>query len=252
MSDPAPDPRLVALSRQLATHGLVILAEGNTSARDGDGFWVKASGRLLASSVPSDFVRVNLEQAAAAIEGDGFDRLFAPDGEGRRPSVEALMHAVCLTDGAAPWVAHTHPTSIVGLLASQHGAEAFRRHIYPDAIVVCGLHVAFVPYVSPGRDLAAAVRDELRRFSHEHGYHPKMILLGNHGLVALGQTPTEALNISRMADKWASALHAAIAAGSTRYLTEEEAAEIDERPDEHHRRAQLLGSHDDEAKGHDT
>jgi ribulose-5-phosphate 4-epimerase/fuculose-1-phosphate aldolase len=240
MSIPQLLDELVAISHQLAKQGLVVLAEGNTSALDGDGFWVKASGRRLGSATAGDFVRVDLERAAAAIEGDDLDSFFATDAAGLKPSVEALMHAVCLTEGAATWVAHTHPPGILGLLASNTGAEAFQEHLYPDAIVVCGRHIAAVPYVSPGRDLAVAVRQEIRRFSEAHGHPPKTLLLGNHGMVALAASSTEALNISIMAEKWARVLHKAVAAGGPRYLSPEQADEIDVRPDEDFRRAQLL------------
>lgn len=246
-----PDDRLITLSRDLAAQNLVVLAEGNTSTLDGTGFWVKASGRRLGDAEAGDFVHVDLDDAEAAIESSTTDDFFAADDNGLKPSVEALMHAVCLTDGGATWVAHTHPPSVLGLVASKAGVDAFRRHIYPDAIVVCGLHVATVPYVSPGRDLALATRQEIHRFSGEHGHLPKTILLANHGLVALGATPTEALNISIMANKWATVLHASLAAGGARYLSDTEANDIDRRPDEHHRRSELLRSTKEKRNKHD-
>lgn len=233
---------LVDLSRRLADQDLVTLAEGNTSVLDGDSFLVKASGRQMGSANADDFVRVDLDTALSAIEGTGTDGLFAPDDAGRKPSIEALMHAVCLAEGAATWVAHTHSPGVVGVMSSHAGADAFDRHLYPDAIVVCGRRVASVPYVSPGRDLAVAVRTELRRYTDVNGRPPKTLLLGNHGLVALGSSPTETLNVSIMAEKWSRILATAIASGGPRYLTDEEADEIDGREDEGFRRVQLLGN----------
>jgi ribulose-5-phosphate 4-epimerase/fuculose-1-phosphate aldolase len=61
----------------------------------------------------------------------------------------------------------------------------------------------------------------------------------NHGLVALGQTPQEAFNITLMADKWAKILLGAYAAGGPAYLPDSQAERIDSRLDEHYRRRQL-------------
>ena len=44
---------------------------------------------------------------------------------------------------------------------------------------------AVVPYVDPGFTLALIVRDELRRYQEAHGAPPKLLLMVNHGLVAL-------------------------------------------------------------------
>jgi ribulose-5-phosphate 4-epimerase/fuculose-1-phosphate aldolase len=64
----------------------------------------------------------------------------------------------------------------------------------------------------------------------------------NHGITALGQTMQEALNITRMADKWARTLLGTYALGGPAFMPENEATRIDSRPDEHYRRSQLTGA----------
>ena len=89
----------------------------------------------------------------------------------------------------------------------QHAAAApFRRHCYPFAVVTCGRHVATVGYRNPGLALARGVRTELARYRRVHGHAPRLLLLANHGVVALARTAPEALNISLMAEKWAQLL----------------------------------------------
>ncbi|HLE53070.1 MAG TPA: class II aldolase/adducin family protein [Anaerolineales bacterium] len=241
---------LIGLSRELGREErqLVILGEGNTSADCGDGtFWIKASGSQLGKIDASGFSRVRfasvLELLAAGPLRDtqvaeGLHRALA-DGSHRQPSVETFLHALCLTDGGAKWVAHTHPVAVNQFLCSQLGVEPFLRHIYPDAIVLCGKVPAVIPYIDPGHALAEAARDTLRDYQELHGYPPKLLLMVNHGMVALGQTAQEVFNISLMADKWARVLLGSYALGGPRYMSENEVDRIDHRLDEHYRRSQL-------------
>ena len=136
-------------------------------------------------------------------------------------------------------MAHTHPVSINRILCSTLGAEPFLRHIFPDAIVVCGKVPAVVPYTDPGFALAKAVCLELRRYRDAHGSPPKLLLLVNHGAVALGESAKEAMNIMLMADKWATILWGTHALRGPRYLLESEVERIDSRLDEHYRRREL-------------
>ena len=243
-------PELISLSRELAREErqLVILGEGNTSVDCGDGtFWVKSSGSRLKDITEAGFSRVRMEPALNLIDSDqlsdaqiaaGLHAALVDDSQ-RQPSVETFLHALCLTEGGARWVAHTHPISVNRILCSQMGAQPFRHHLFPDAIVVCGVAPAVVDYVDPGLPLGQAVRDELRHYQKAYGRSPKILLVVNHGLVALGQTATEVLNISLMADKWARILYGTYALGGPHYLPASEVERIDRRLDEDYRRRQL-------------
>ncbi len=248
MSDILDD--LVNLTQSIAREErqLAILGEGNTSADAGDGtFWVKGSGCQMSTIKAGDFARVKYDDALAVLEEEGLDnqmvneRLEAirVDPSMKRPSVETFLHALALTEGEAKVVGHTHTTSMLQILCSKLGAEPFMKNVYPDVIVVCGRHVAVVPYIDPGLELARAVRDELKRFKAEHGKGPKLLLMVNHGPVALGQSAREVENILLMADKWARVLVGTYALGGPQYMPESEAGRIDNRPDEDYRRKQL-------------
>ena len=243
---------LIHLSHELGREErqLAILGEGNTSASAGDGtFWVKASGSQLGTITEAGFSQVHMDAVLALVERDHMTQeevqaawpAVMVDPQQRRPSVETFMHALCLSEGGAKWVAHTHAISCNQILCSVLGAEPFRRHLFPDGIVVCGRHVAVVPYVDPGFDLAKAVQVELRRYQDEHGASPKLLLMVNHGITALGQSAQEALNITRMADKWARVIVGTYALGGPNFMPETEAGRIDNRLDEHYRRRQLAG-----------
>src|SRR5205085_2698708 len=98
------------------------------------------------------------------------------------PSTEAALHAVCLTDGEAGAVGHTHPTPFLSLLCSDRGKEALSGRLFPDEIVVCGIEPCWVPYTDPGPPLARASPDAIRAHQDKWGEAPKVVLLQNHGL----------------------------------------------------------------------
>ncbi len=245
--------QLIWLSHELGLEArqLAILGEGNTSARAEDGtFWVKASGSQLGTITPSGFSQVRLGAVLELMENDRMDDQAVgkalmdvlADPTHRRPSVETFLHALCLGEAGAQWIAHTHAVAVNQVLCSRHGAEPFLRHLFPDGVVVCGRHPAVVPYVDPGFTLAKVIRAELRRYQDAHGHAPKLLLMVNHGLVALGQSAQEALNITLMADKWAKIIVGTFALGGPNYLPDEQSARIDNRLDEHYRRQQLHGA----------
>ena len=241
---------LLALSHQISREDrrLAILGEGNTSADLGDGtFLVKSSGCSLSDLDESGVSRVKMAPILAALDDQTlYDsgvrtvlEYSRADASPKLPSVETFMHAVCLSEGGAKWVGHCHAESVMSIVCSEHGGKHFLKHIFPDAIVVCGRHVAAVPYIDPGLELAREVRRVLREFRAAHGSAPKVILLENHGPVALGASDKEVLNILLMLDKWARVLVGTLAVGAPKFLPSAVSERIDKRPDEDYRRAQI-------------
>ncbi len=243
--------KLARLSQELGREErrLSILGEGNTSCLNDDGtFWVKASGSQMKTITVTGFARVRIDATIELMDRPGLDEAginagldaLRLDSSHKRPSVETFLHALCLSEGGAKWVGHTHTESVLQVLCSKHGAEPFRRHVYPDVIVVCGRHVAVVPYVDPGLELAQAVRASLGEFKARHGKGPKVILMESHGPVALGQTDAEVFNIMLMLEKWAKVIVGTHSMGGPKFMEEKDADRIDNRLDEAYRRARLL------------
>ncbi len=242
--------QLIQLSHTLADekYNLVMLGEGNISANCADGtFLVKASGSQMASIDASGFSQVNLKAVMKLLDrktlsdeevANGLQNALV-DKNHRKPSVETFLHALFLQEGGINWVGHTHPISILSILCSQSGAAPFLKHLYPDEIVVCGDAPAVIPYTDPGLPLAQAAREVLHHYQDENGHSPKVVLMENHGLIALGQTAQEVINITLMADKWARVLRGTYAMGGPHYLSKTQADRIENRPDEHYRRHQL-------------
>lgn len=230
---------------------LALLAEGNVSAKvgeSGETFWLKASGCSLGTMDRDQFVLMDTARSLAILEHESLtDKQIKELLMGARvdpnsphlPSTEAALHAVCLTEGGAGAVGHTHPTPFLSLLCSQKAEEALAGRLFPDEIVVCGIAPCYVPYTDPGPPLARASRDAIREYIQTWGEPPKVVLLRNHGLFALGKNADEVERVTMMAVKVARALLGTYALGGPNFLTPEQADRIRTRPDEHYRQALL-------------
>jgi rhamnose utilization protein RhaD (predicted bifunctional aldolase and dehydrogenase) len=242
--------QVIWLSHEIGVEerGMVILGEGNTSANIGDGtFWVKASGHSLPTIGADGFSRVSIDKILSYLDGDPLGEEGVAEAlksskvepDYPKPSVETFLHALCINECGANFIAHTHTTSVNQILCSKLGAEPFLGNICPDQIVVCGAAPAVVPYIDPGFHLAVAVRDEFRRYMTVYGKPPKVLLMVNHGIVALGKSAKEAFNIQLMADKWAKILVGSLSIGGINYMDEENVKKISNRLDEKYRAALL-------------
>ena len=226
---------------------LVMLGEGNLSADCGDGtFWVKASGSSMADIDESGFSRVKFEPVLEMCSLQdpneqqvikGLKDSLVADGM-RQPSVETFLHAICLHDTEAKFIAHTHPTAVLSILCSKLGAEPLMSHIFPEPIPICGRAPAVVPYTDPGFKLAHAVRQSLQEFGDVYGEAPKIMLMINHRLIALGKSSQEALNITRITDKWARIVLGTYGLGEPNFLSSEQVNRFMKRLDEEIRQKQ--------------
>jgi rhamnose utilization protein RhaD (predicted bifunctional aldolase and dehydrogenase) len=245
--------QLIAMSRHLAEpeRDYVILAEGNTSARiDEETFWVKGSGVGMAAIDAAGFVAMRIEPLLALLTGKPLAdeelrrRVAAARADPAatlRPSVEAMLHAVALTVGGASYVGHTHPTTVNAILCSQKAQEALQGRLFPDEIVTCGPAPVYVPYTDPGLPLANEVRQRILNYVDAYGERPKVIMMQNHGLVALGRDAEEVQQITAMAVKTARVILGTYALGGPHGLSAEAVARIHTRPDEAYRRRLLRG-----------
>ena len=222
--------------------GLVILGEGNTSARvDENTLFVKASGTHLATIQPEGMVEVRFDKVLPMLEGPELsdDEIKAalraamadPDGK-LLPSIETVFHAYLLTVPGVNFVGHTHPISVNSILCSKGWYDLTQGRLFPDEIVCCGIAPAYVEYTDPGVTLARRIKEVVEDYVMEHGQRPKGILMQNHGLIALGTTAKEVESITAMWDKTAKVLIGTMACGGPNYMSEAQVERIAYRPDE--------------------
>lgn len=176
--------RFLALSKQIGTDILKTQgAGGNTSLKDGDTMWVKASGTWLAQAGDRDImVPVRVAPLVQALrKGDqraekATDFVIASlNTSGLRPSIETSFHA------ALPQavVAHYHCVNSIALSVLKD-----RDRLLKARLDVTGLNWVTVPYRRPGTPLAREV--DLAATTR-----PDVLVLYNHGIIIAGATIDE-------------------------------------------------------------
>ncbi|WP_109471951.1 bifunctional aldolase/short-chain dehydrogenase [Ornithinimicrobium cavernae] len=187
---------LVESSRALgADPSLVLHGGGNTSVKatwrdvtgeDLEVLFIKGSGHDLATIGRDGFAPLRLERLRQLLPpvkmGDvelGNElRAASLDASAPNPSVETLVHA--LVPHAA--VLHSHADAILAVTNTE-GGRARTEALYGDKVVI-------VDYVMPGPDLGEACFAAWQEQAHEG---TEGIVVLNHGLFAVGDTPSEAL-----------------------------------------------------------
>lgn len=242
---------LLELSHEIGREdrGFALLGEGNTSARlSATQFAVKASGARLATLRLEEVTVCDSTRLLALL-----DRKHLPDEviekallearvdpQARQPSIEVLFHAWLLTLEGVHFVGHAHPVHIVQILCSPRARDFAEHRMFPDEIVCCGPASVYVPYADPGLPLAWQIRERTKDFLREHGQAPRLILLQNHGVIALGATPRAVLGALLMAEKAARIFVGAAAMGGPTFLLPQHVERITARPDEAARQRQLF------------
>jgi len=171
----------------------VIAGGGNTSFKDKNHIYIKASGYDLATIEESGFVKLNRD-ALQVISGKSY-----PDNVGERenqikndvlnarvhpetgqsPSIETSLHNLV----SFKYVVHTHNTLVNGLLCSKD-AES-------NAAALFGQKVMFIPFCYSGYDLYKEVEARISEYRKLTGNDPHIILLQNHGIFVAADSVDE-------------------------------------------------------------
>jgi len=184
---------LIKVSRLFGSDpAFVIAGGGNTSYKDEEKIWIKASGISLATIDESGFVSLSREKLKVIskkqysadallreneVKADLFEAIVSP--KELRPSVETSLHELI----NYRYVVHTHPTKVNGVMCSFQ-AESACRELFGDKAL-------FVPYTDPGYILFKVVAEGIRTFSAQNGFDPKLIFLENHGVFVASDTTEE-------------------------------------------------------------
>lgn len=189
--------QIVHYSRLVYRKGWVANHEGNLTAR-------YANGRYL--STPTAFSKADIwERDLIEVDEDrkvvrGF----------RRPFSEFSMHlAVYQARPDAQAVIHAHPPNATALSVVGRGLD---RPIVAESVVSLGPVVPCLPFYMPGSaDETSAIAEAARRFD--------VFLLGNHGVLALGDTLEQAFLRLEYAEHLADIERRALSLGGPRYLS---------------------------------
>jgi rhamnose utilization protein RhaD (predicted bifunctional aldolase and dehydrogenase) len=240
--------RLVELSREFGQARWTILGEGNTSGRiDEKVFAVKSSGSSLGTLTEIELTHCYFDALLPVLDRKGVSEEEIEEillnsrvrSTALKPSVETFFHAYLLTIPGVNYVGHTHPVPVNQILCSGLGNLFAQERRFPDEVVCCGPVSLLVPYEDPGLALAVRIRRDLQNFERVHRKNPKVILLGNHGVITIGQTVDAVRVAMAMTVKAAEIFVGAHALGGNISMPESEVNRIENRLDEEYRRKML-------------
>jgi len=189
---------LIEISKYYGTNkDYVIAGGGNTSFKDDETIWIKASGHSLADMTEEGLVSLSREklhvistneyaedpsQREEQVKADMFRSILDP-AKNLRPSVETSLHEII----QYKYVVHLHPTLINGLLCSRN-ARSLTNKLFSDSVL-------FVPYTDPGYILFKKLESEITGYRQKHMRDPQIIFLENHGVFVGADTTEEVKNI---------------------------------------------------------
>jgi len=171
----------------------VITGGGNTSFKDDQTIWVKASGQPLSDLTEEGLVALNRERLReisskkypddpvareSQVKEDLYKSIVDPLQK-RRPSVETSLHEII----RYKFVVHLHPTLINGVLCSRNARNFTQNHF--------GDKVLFVPYTDPGYTLFKKVEDDILLYREKFKSDPQIIFLENHGVFVSADSTSE-------------------------------------------------------------
>ncbi len=171
----------------------VLAGGGNTSFKDSNIMYVKSSGVSLADISEENFVKMdrdrlnNIFTSSYSSDSETREAEVLRDmmaarcigEEGKRPSVEALLHNVL----PFSFVLHVHPSKCNGVTCSKGYIQAVSQ-LFPHNSVTIG-------QIMPGYILAKEVREKIQSYQKEYGRLPIYIFLENHGVFIGGNTVEE-------------------------------------------------------------
>jgi len=182
---------LTAFSNHYGNNSELVLAGGgNTSAKDGDILYIKASGTSLATITPEGFVKMDRALLAKMFEKEyptddnereeqALQDLMAarlPGEDAKRPSVETTLHSLF----PQTFVLHLHPALVNGLTCGQEG-EKIAHELFNDEFI-------WIDLCRPGYVLAKLCFDAMGEYTKRTGKAPSIVILQNHGIFFAADT----------------------------------------------------------------
>ena len=200
---------LVKVSRRFgsdSTH--VVAGGGNTSVKQGNRMWIKASGVAMATIEKEGFLELDIEPVLGLLERGGFSRdrdereeqiaqalldsRIDPPDPNTRPSVESTLHAQM----PQAFVVHTHGELANGITCSRNAERALARLNLPKRV-----KPVWIPYVDPGLPLAQALQTALKQYREKEGGVPNVVFMAKHGILAAAESAREAEELLLDCDK---------------------------------------------------
>jgi ribulose-5-phosphate 4-epimerase/fuculose-1-phosphate aldolase len=199
--------QIALIGKSLYDRGLAHGSAGNISVKLSDGWLMTPTNSCMGRLDPARISK--LDASGKLVSGD-------------KPSKETFLHIAMYQERAGSGaVVHLHSVHAVAV-SCMDGLDA--NDVFPPitayAIMQVG-RLALVPYYPPGDE---ALADAVRKVASKH----HAVLLANHGPVVAGSTLDAAVNAIEELEQTAK-LMLLLKGHPTRYLTEEQIAELNRR-----------------------
>lgn len=188
---------LVKISRHYGRNpSFVIAGGGNTSYKEGDTLYIKASGISLADIDADGFVVMsrrllkqmesrqyseNATEREEQVKLDLKKAIIRP--KHLRPSVETSLHNLF----EYSYVVHTHPT-LVNAVMCANDARSFVQERFDSGVL-------FVEYTDPGYVLFKKIETRVKEYMAQHQRSPQIVFLQNHGVFVAAHSTKEILDL---------------------------------------------------------
>lgn len=197
--------QLLVTTRKLHELGLNKGTSGNVSVRDNDGFLVTPSGMEVAAMTPHDMVGMDV---------DG--QLRSKEDSERKPSSEWRFHRdILLARPEINAVIHAHSMFATTMACLHMEIPAFHYMI----AVTGGDSIRCAPYALFG---SQALSDNALQALQDR----RACLLANHGMIILGESLNEALDIAIEVENLCEQYWRALQVGKPHVLNEQQMAEV--------------------------
>ncbi len=166
---------LIQIAHTAYNKGFISGSGGNLSIRCRDGFYISATGAYLGSLTLGDFTHMDFE-----------GRIL----EGRKPSRETTMHLECYKRRPdIQSIIHLHPVYSIAVTCLKNSESSCGMPVYTPGYALRINAIPVIPYFKPGSlELATAVAEGIE--------NRDSLLLKNHGVLVVGQTPQKAFGIA--------------------------------------------------------
>jgi len=212
---------------------LVLGTEGAVAATlpGGTNFAVSSARVNLARLETGNVVEFNLAKAQALIAQDDAAPEKLTEAQTNptapTPSADALAFADLFAFDGIHFALHTQPIPINQIICSPRARQFSDRRNLPHEILACGQASVLVPFMPPGLLLAKEIRRKIALWRDRYKTIPKLILIQNHGMIAMGETIEEVKTISEMAVKYAEIFVGAAMLGGPEFLKPNYVTQID-------------------------
>jgi NAD(P)-dependent dehydrogenase (short-subunit alcohol dehydrogenase family)/rhamnose utilization protein RhaD (predicted bifunctional aldolase and dehydrogenase) len=161
----------------------VIAGGGNTSFKDNETIWIKASGESLSELNEEGLVALSRQKLHIISSGiysedplireeqfkDDLFRSILDPGKNMIPTVETSLHEII----QYKFIVHLHPTLINGVLCSRN-AKSLTLKLFGESVL-------FLPYTDPGYTLFKKLESEIISYRGKFSHDPQIIFVENYG-----------------------------------------------------------------------